>query len=91
MCGLARGTYVTLFLCGKVHGRWTHDRGEGGWWSFRTRGKIAVMRIPSRSRTTKYEYGVAQWLVRTASVLLMVVINSRNAYVTPGECVHACL
>ena len=49
------------------------------------------MRILSHSRTTKYEYGVAQWLVRTASVLLMVVINSRNAYETPSECVHACL
>ena len=72
-----------------VAGPMIEERGKGG-----VSGQVGRLRScepPSHSRTTKYEYGVPQRLVRTASVLFMVVINSRNAYVTPSECVDACL
>ena len=60
--------------------------GEGG--VSGQEGRLRSCKRPSHSRTTKYK---SLWLVRTASVLLIVLINSRNAYVTPSESVRACL
>ena len=82
---------MAFFLYGKVHGRWTHDRGEGGRWSFRTRGKIAVMQTSITLADYQIRIRGPSMACAHGSVLLMVVINSRDAYVTPSECVNACL
>ena len=91
MGGFAGRAYVTLFLGGKVHGWWTHDRGEGGRWSFRSSGKIAVMQTPIILADYQIRIRGPSMACAHGSVLLMVVINSRNAYVTLSESVHACL
>lgn len=72
-----------------VAGPMIGERGEGG--VSGQEGRLWSCEPPSHSRTTKYECEVPQWLVRTASILLIAVINGRNAYVTPAKaCARAC-